>query len=195
MRQMVRAGTIRHEQAVSLARLLWDAGGAAVSVMLGNIGTALLDDPVLCGVLRQRPDRIRNFIEENLRLHPPAHQIIRKITRPLLLDGKPVAASGIVHLSTIAANRDPAVFPQPDSYNLESAGSRHLSFGHGAHLCLGNHQARLLAFHFTTALLAVIDSLEPDPTRPFRPLCSDVHRGCAQFPLRWKRGGDNGRKI
>ncbi|MEY3051038.1 MAG: hypothetical protein RLY31_823 [Bacteroidota bacterium] len=187
LRKMVRAGTLTHAQAVRLSILLWIAGSGTVSVLLGNIGKDLLTNPAIRDRLRRQPDRIGHFVEENLRLHPPAHQIARTTTRPMEIGGQEIKEDELLHISTIAANRDPAMFTNPNAYDLERSGSRHLSFGYGAHTCLGNQQARMLAWHFTTAFLPLADRLEPNPTEPVVPFRSVDLCGYARYPVRWKQ--------
>jgi cytochrome P450 len=69
--KMVRSGTLSLAQAVSLANVLWAGGTGNIIILLGNISVALLTNPDIYGQLRRQPERIRNFVEENLRLHPP----------------------------------------------------------------------------------------------------------------------------
>ncbi len=83
------------------------------------------------------------------------------------LDGVSIAAGELVRVSIAAANRDPAVFADPDRFDLEREKvGRHLAFAHGPHVCVGVHLARLEARTALAALLARLPGLRLDPARP-----------------------------
>ena len=79
-------------------------------------------------------------------------------------------AGDLVRVSIAGANRDPAVFPDPDRYDvLRDNAAEHLSFAHGPHFCFGSHLARLEARTALAALLDRLPGLRLDPSRPARP--------------------------
>jgi cytochrome P450 len=77
-------------------------------------------------------------------------------TRPVRIGGTLIPAGARVVLLTGAANRDPEVFPDPDTFRLDRHPNRHLTFGHGIHFCLGAHLARV-------EFAAVLDGLLRHP--------------------------------
>ena len=81
-----------------------------------------------------------------------------------------IARGDLVRVSISAANRDPAVFSDPDRLDLDrsSAPRSHLAFAHGPHVCLGVHLARLEARTALATLLRRLPSLRLDPSRPSR---------------------------
>ena len=81
-----------------------------------------------------------------------------------------------------AANRDPAQFPEPDSFDVARKPNRHLAFGHGDHACLGMNVARMEGRIAVSRLLARFRTLEPDgePQRDLRVR----FRGFRHLPVR-----------
>nr|WP_225958120.1 cytochrome P450 [Amycolatopsis lexingtonensis] len=105
-------------------------------------------------------------IEESLRLEPAAAVVDRYATRDVSLAGASIARGDLVTVSLTAANRDPAVFENPDVFDPNRPDLRkQLAFAHGPHFCLGADLARLEA---RIAVETVLDRL-PDIT-----LASDV---------------------
>jgi cytochrome P450 len=83
-------------------------------------------------------------VEESLRLEPAAAMVDRYATRDVTLAGTRVRPGDQVTVSITGANRDPAVFPDPDRYDPDRANAgKHLAFAHGPHFCVGAHLARL----------------------------------------------------
>lgn len=98
--------------------------------------------------LRSDPDTyLPNAIEEVLRYSPPVIQFRRTATEDTVIGEQPVCKGDKVYLSYAAANRDPAVFPDPDRFDILRANAgRHLSFGVGPHICLGARLAQIQLF-------------------------------------------------
>jgi hypothetical protein len=94
---------------------------------------ALLDDPAL----------VRPAVEECLRMYPPVTALARSVRAPTEVDGAAIGPGDRVLLLYGAANRDPALFADPDTFRLDRAGNPHVAFGVGAHRCIGSHLARL----------------------------------------------------
>jgi cytochrome P450 len=83
-------------------------------------------------------------VEESLRLEPAAAMVDRYTTRDVTLGGTRVRPGDQVTVSITGANRDPAVFADPDRYDPDRANAgRHLAFAYGPHFCVGAHLARL----------------------------------------------------
>ena len=77
----------------------------------------------------------------------------RVTTANVELDGVTIPCGAEVRLCMSAANRDPALFPQPDRFRLDRGHVRHLAFGSGAHACIGAQVARATANVAITTLL------------------------------------------
>jgi hypothetical protein len=83
-------------------------------------------------------------VEESLRLEPAAAMVDRYATRDVTLSGSRVRRRDQVTVSITGANRDPAMFADPDRYDPDRANAgKHLAFAHGPHFCVGAHLARL----------------------------------------------------
>jgi cytochrome P450 len=93
-----------------------------------------------------------------------------------------------VTVSITGANRDPAVFADPDVFDVRRASAgRHLAFAHGPHFCLGAHLARLEAQVAVETLLARLPRLRLDPGYPSAPR-GLVFRKPAALRVRWDTG-------
>jgi cytochrome P450 len=114
----------------------------------------LTEHPSQLAALRAEPDLVPSAIEEVLRLRPPAGGTDRFSSRAGTLGGQPFTAGQRIIVSIAAANRDPAVFPEPDTFDPRRSPNPHLSFGHGIHFCLGAHLARRQVAIALRAMLA-----------------------------------------
>ncbi len=107
---------------------------------------------------RERATLLNSATEEFLRFYTPAPGAGRTISTDAEIDGVRFTEGERLWLSWAMANRDPAVFENPDEINIERTGNRHASFGLGIHRCIGSNMARMT---FKTMLTAVLDRL-PD---------------------------------
>jgi hypothetical protein len=125
--------------------------------MIANAILHLLSHAQALTAVRDERGLLPNAIEESLRLEPAAATVDRYATRDVDLAGARIRAGDLVTVSIAGANRDPAVFPEPDRFDVRRGNARlHLAFAHGPHVCLGMHLARLEAH---TAVGAVLDRL------------------------------------
>lgn len=154
-------------QSAANAMLLIDAGHETTIQLICNATLALLRRPDQWALLKGDPDRhVTGATEESLRYDPPLHAI-RRVTTAEVEVGDTVIPAGARILGAIAsANRDPRRFADPEVFNIERRPNTHLSFGAGAHYCLGQYLARVegqeylraLAERFPTARLSRPDS-------------------------------------
>ena len=158
----------------------------------------LVRTPGLMARLRAEPGRVADAVEELLRMDGPVQMVFRLAREDVEYGGTTIRAGERVHLVLNAANRDPSVFERPDELDIERGRSRHVSFGPGAHFCLGAPLARLEARVALQGLLARFDRLELEPAAAplaWRPEL--VIHGLKALPLRYatrgaNRGGDGG---
>ena len=121
-----------------------DTTGAVVL----NVLHRLLEVPSRFQQVREDPRLLTAAIDESLRIDPPALGMFRETTSSLQIGGVEIPAHSRVLYSTISANRDPAVFEDPDTFRLDRRSSQtpqHLAFGGGAHFCPGAWIGRMEA--------------------------------------------------
>ena len=123
--------------------------------------------PELAAELLAEPELLDNAIEESLRLEPAAAVVDRYATRDVRFGEAQIRKGDLVTVSLAGANRDPEVFPDPDTFDPRRANTRQqLAFAHGPHYCLGAHLARLETRLAVRTCLERLPSLRLDPTRP-----------------------------
>ncbi|NRA02986.1 MAG: cytochrome P450 [Myxococcales bacterium] len=163
--------------------LLLLAGNETTTNLLGNAVDALLEHPDQLAKVIQDPERVPGLIEETLRWDSPVQMVSRRATRDLELRGIRIPEDAQVVVLLGSANRDERRFPDPDRFDVTRDSRGHLSFGFGAHFCLGAALARLEAKAALEALLPELPGLERvRPEREF--LDSYVVRGRTRLELR-----------
>jgi cytochrome P450 len=152
------------ERLISNAAVLLFGGIETTEGMIANAILGLLEHPEAIAAVRRTPDLVDAALEESLRLEPAAAAVDRYATADTTLEGVRIRTGELVRVSLSAANRDPAVFEDPDSYDLARTNvRRHLAFAAGPHVCLGIHLARLEARLALRAILERFPSLRVDP--------------------------------
>ncbi len=160
------AGRLTETEAASNAAVLLFGGIETTEGMIANLLVHVLGDTKVARRLRGDRSLVPAAIEESLRLEPAAAVIDRYATTATELGGARIARGDLVRISLAGANRDPAVFEDPDRFVLDRPNVRlHVSFAHGPHVCLGMHLARLEARLALEALLDGLPGLELDPER------------------------------
>ncbi|MBL1109059.1 cytochrome P450 [Streptomyces sp. 5-8] len=175
------------EQAVGLAVLL-QIGGEAVTANSGQLFYLLLTRPGLAERLRAEPEIRPRAIDELLRYIP--HRNAVGLSRVALEDvdiaGIRIRAGEPVYVSYLAANRDPDVFPDPETIDFSRSPTPHLAFGFGPHYCPGGMLARLEEELLTDALLDRVPGLRlavPPDQVFFRK--GALIRGPEALPVTW----------
>jgi cytochrome P450 len=142
---------------VGVVSQLLVGGNETTTSLITNCVWRLLERPELWREVCASPALVPAAIEESLRFDPPVLGLFRTTTREVRLHGVAIPARAKVMLSYAAANRDPAVFHDPDRFRLDrprNEASEHLAFGLGVHFCLGSALARLEAETALRALTA-----------------------------------------
>lgn len=164
------------------AMLLLGAGFETTVNLIGNAVTLLLEHPDQLAALRADPSGWPNAVEEVLRYDSPVQVTLRLAGQATEIAGQPVPARRGVIVMLGGANRDPAVFTDPHTFDIGRTNARdHLAFSAGIHYCLGAQLARLES---TIALRALFDrfnhlQLHGTPQRRR----TRVLRGYARLPL------------
>jgi cytochrome P450 len=135
------------------------AGFETTIGLIGNGVRQLIRHPRELARLRARPELIASAVEECLRFDGPIILTARVLHADVEFGGKLIPANTRVWGMLAAANRDPAVFPDPDRFDVTRDPNPHLAFGGGPHYCLGAHLARVEAQVAIGELVRRLDDL------------------------------------
>jgi cytochrome P450 PksS len=179
-------GRMSADELVATAMLILVAGHVTTIDQLSNGVNDLLMHPDQLQRLRDDPGLLKSAVEEMLRFHPAVPFMHRVVAEDLELRGRTLRRGQLVFLGLAAANRDPAVFPDPDRFDVGRAPNPHRTFAFGPHLCLGAGLARRELEIATGALLRRMPGLRLDPDRAPRLKCNSLlFRGFDSLPIRW----------
>jgi cytochrome P450 family 144 len=178
----INSGEVDTRLAMAVLLTLFAAGGESTSSLIGNSVLILARDQSMQRRLRERPDLIPKFVEESLRLESPFRYHMRIATRDAELCGVTIPEGSTLLIMWGAANRDPAVFERADEIDLDRP-RRHVGFGSGIHVCLGNTLARLEARVVLESLLAATRQFNVDDGEPPRWVRSLAVRRLNKLPL------------
>ncbi|MGH3324108.1 MAG: cytochrome P450, partial [Streptomyces sp.] len=179
----MRAGGLSREEFENMFFLFAVAGNETLRNGIPGGMLALLDHPEQYALLRQRPELTGAAVEEMLRYWPPVMDFRRTATCDTELGGKPISRGDKVVVYHAAANRDEAVFPDPDRFDITRSPNDHVSFGFGPHICMGAHLARVQMKAIVRQAVTRLPGLERagEPVR----LVSNFQNGLKRLPLRW----------
>ena len=145
----------------------WTVGELnTISASVGILAHYLAARPELQQRLRQDMSLLPAAIDEILRIHPPLITARRVTTRPVEIGGRTLPAGERVHLMWASANRDEAVFGDPDEFRLDRDPAQNLLYGAGIHVCPGAPLARLELRIVMEQLLAHTIRIAPVPGKP-----------------------------
>jgi cytochrome P450 len=148
------------EETVSNAAVFLFGGIETSEGMTANVFHHLLAAPENWARVAEDRSLIDQAVEESLRLEPAAARVDRYATVAVVLEGAHIAKGDLVVVSIAGANRDPAVFADPDVFDLDRPNSRaHVAFARGPHACIGAQLARLQTRSAVHAALDLLPSL------------------------------------
>ncbi|MDX6392605.1 MAG: hypothetical protein QOJ73_3668 [Streptosporangiaceae bacterium] len=179
---------------ISNAAVLMFGGIETTEGMIANAAWHLLSHRDQLDLVRADPSLLPQAIEESLRLEPAAAVVDRYATRDVELGdarsgGAAISSGDLVSVSVAGAGRDPAMFPDPDRFDVRRDNARqNLAFARGPHFCLGVHLARLEARAALTAAFSQLPDLRLDADRPAAPR-GLVFRKPPSLPVRWDAAG------
>ena len=183
---------LTEDEIVATCILLLFAGHETTANLIGNGVLALLRHPAELAKLRARPELAEGAVEECLRYDGPSGALARVVAVGHEMGGRQLKTGERVYAWMNAANRDPRRFPDPDRFDIERPDNRHLTFGHGAHFCLGAPLARLEAQIGFPRLFGRLQGLELT-TNTFEWMDSIILRGVKKLPVRFRPVG--GRRM
>ena len=151
---------LSEEEIISVCMLLFFTGEETTVNLIGNGMLALLRHPQQMQQLKSQPTLIQSAIEEILRYDSPIQITTRVATEDVDMDDITIRVGEKVLVALGAANRDPAQFPDPDSFDITRVNNSHLAFADGIHYCLGAILTRIEAEIAITALVQQLPDLK-----------------------------------
>jgi cytochrome P450 len=176
--------TLSRAEIVSNSAVMMFGGIETSEGMTTSLFWHVLTTPGALAAVQGDRSLVANAVEESLRLEPAAGRVDRYATTDVELGGASIRAGDLVIVSLTAANRDPATFLDPDTFDIARPNARsHLAFAQGPHACVGLHLARL---ETQSALEAALDGwpglrIDAGATPP----TGVVFRKPRSLPVRW----------
>lgn len=130
-------------EAMSYYVIVATAGHDTTSSSTAGAIWGLCENPGELAKLKADPSLIPALVDEAIRWVTPVKHFMRSATQDYELRGRKIAKGDWLLLSYPSGNRDEEVFEAPDDFRVDRGASKHLAFGYGAHLCLGQHLAKM----------------------------------------------------
>jgi len=151
---------MEHVRAISYFAILATAGHDSTAHTTASAMWELAENPALFAALKADPGLIPAFVEEAIRWTTPVKHFVRHATAACTLAGRAIARGDRLYLSYPSGNRDELEFDDPFTFRLDRKRNRHVGFGYGGHVCLGQHLARLEMRTLWEQILPALKSVE-----------------------------------
>jgi cytochrome P450 len=177
---------LTQDERLNICLAFLTGGQETTTSLIANLMWRLLETPALWERLKREPELVENAVEESLRFDPPVLAHFRTSLCPVRMHGEDLPERAKLMFSIVGANRDPAVFEDPDVFHIDrpvADARKHLSFGAGVHFCLGAPIARLEATIALQKLLGAFPNLRSDG--PTERIGSWMHWGRVRLPVAW----------
>ncbi len=175
---------IADHEALSYYILIATAGHDTTSSTIAGGLLALIDHPEQMERLAADPALLPMAVEEMMRWVSPVRHFFRTAREDCLLRGRRIAAGDHLMMCYPSANRDEEVFDAPFAFRIDRTPNRHIAFGYGPHLCLGQHLARMEVRIFFEQLLARANGFVRDGAPLW--LQSSFVSGLKTLPIRFR---------
>ena len=169
------------DEVIGFLFLLVVAGNETTTKLLGNAWYWGWRNPDQRAKPLADAARVPDWVEETLRYDTSTQMLVRVTSQPVRVQGIEIEAGRRILLLLGSANRDEAVFPDPERYDLERRTQDLVSFGSGRHFCMGAALARMEARVALTEMRALVKDYEVDPAGMRRVHSINV-RGFAALP-------------
>ncbi|MEI9990095.1 MAG: cytochrome P450 [Rhizomicrobium sp.] len=161
------------------------AGHDTTSSSIAGGMRALIEHPDQLKKLQDNPDLLGTAIDEMIRWSTPVQHFMRtNVGDDYILRGKTIKTGEAVQLLYISGNRDEEVWPDAFDFRVDRENNRHVAFGYGAHLCLGQHLAKMEIRAFFKELLGRLDAIEM--TGESKRVQATFVSGLKTLPVRYK---------
>lgn len=173
-------------QIANIIRMILPAAAETTTRTIANLVTMLFEHPDVMERLRADRTLLPRAITESMRLDPVAAFLARRATRDMVVQGVTIPRDAAVSLVIASANRDEAVFEDPDLFNIDRPSRPTMGFGFGVHMCIGMPIARL-EIEAAMNMLLDLPGLRPDPAHPAPVIRGMQFRGPAELRVVWDR--------
>ncbi|MDT5012789.1 MAG: hypothetical protein QOH57_4406 [Mycobacterium sp.] len=171
------------QEVISFLSLMVVAGNETTTKLLANAAYWGYKNPDQLTSVYEDPAQVPLWVEETLRYDTSSQILARTVTEDIPMYGTTIPEGGILVLLPGSANRDDRAFEDADDYRIgRDIGSKLVSFGSGAHFCLGAHLARMEARVALTELFKRVRHFDIDEANSVRVHSSNV-RGFAHLPM------------
>ena len=158
----INGAPLGHLEAMSYYIIAATAGHDTTSNTTSGALWALAENPDQLQRVQENPALMPMFIEESIRWETPVKHFMRTATADAEVAGQKIAKGDWLMLSYPSGNRDEAVFTDPFRFDVGRVPNKHVAFGYGAHVCLGQHLGRMEMRVLWEELLPRLRSLELD---------------------------------
>jgi cytochrome P450 len=171
-------------EAMSYYIIVATAGHDTTSSSVAGALWALAENPAELAKVKADPSLIPTLVDESIRWTTPVKTFMRTATEDVHFAGRDIKKGDWLMLCYASGNRDEAVFEDPDHFHVDRKPNKHLAFGYGAHLCLGQHLAKMEMRILWEELLPRLSDLALDGT----PAMSEAVfvNGPKRLPIRFK---------
>ncbi|GAB3013480.1 cytochrome P450 [Mycobacterium bourgelatii] len=173
------------EQIYGFMRNLLPAGAETTSRSTATLAMALLTHPDQLDAVRDDRSLLPQAIEEGIRWETPLLNFMREVTSDIEFYGVHIPKGATMMLSLGSANHDETRWEDPESFNIFRERKPHIGFGHGAHVCLGMHLARLESTKIFNALFDELPDLRLDPDAPPPYITGAMFRSPPRLDVVW----------
>ncbi|MGB7147353.1 cytochrome P450 [Mycobacterium sp.] len=180
----VEGAPLTRNEMLDILFLQMAAGLDTVTATLDCVITRLAKDAELQAAARSESDKMKQIVEELLRIESPVSLVLRYATQDMVMHDVEIATGDMVLLMLGSANNDDREFEDPQTLDVDRNNTRHLAFGGGVHRCLGSHLARqelMVALEEIFATLGPFSIPEGEEVN-FVPGIRSAH----SLPLEWK---------
>lgn len=173
-----------HLEAMSYYIIAATAGHDTTSNTTAGGLWALAENPDQFARLKADPSLINSYLEESIRWVTPVKHFMRTATADAEVGGRKIAKGDWMMLSYPSGNRDESVFADPFKFDIGRSPNKHVAFGYGAHVCLGQHLGRMEMRILWEELLPRLESVELDGEP--RRMAANFVCGPKSVPIRFK---------
>jgi cytochrome P450 len=135
--------TLTRQEVLTYTAVIAGAGNETTGRLIGWLAKVLAEHPDQRRAVVEDRSLLPNVIDETLRFEPTGHAVARYVMHDVELHGTTIPEGSPILLLVASANRDPRRFTDPDTFDILRPDLQHLTFGYGAHFCLGANLARL----------------------------------------------------